>query len=186
MDNLQLRKYMIRKYKTHTCSWHQKVFRTCSISAKSTSYLLATLAFLNGKSASSSCSFVVVVLDNALHRKLKTDDSGLPFSTQFGIQSYHMTGLLLNLSFSGSESLLTTFDTVFSPTFCQIHSKKIIYVCKATIKDPTWVLSSLILYSRSGFLESIKVVRKQTISKCSRIFRPQFEFFLSQKFYRLR
>ena len=176
---------MIRKYKTHTCSWLRKVFRTCSISAKSTSYLLATLASLNGKSASSSHSFVVVVLDNALHQKLKTDDSGLLFSSQFGIQSYRMADLLLNLGFLGSESLLTTFDTVFRPTFCQIHSKKIRYVCKAAVKDATWVLSSLILYSRSRFLESIKVVRKQTISKCSRIFCLPFEFFLSQKFFRL-
>ena len=152
---------MIRKYKTHTCSWLWKVFRTCSISAKSTSYLLATLASLNGKSASSSHSFVVVVLDNALHQKLKTDDSGLPFSSQFGIQSYCMADRLLNLGFSGLESLLTTFDTIFSPTFCQIRSKKIMYVCKAAVKDVTWVLSSLILYSRSGFLESINVVRGQ-------------------------
>ena len=155
---------MLRKCKTYTCSWLRKFCRTCSISAKSTSYLLAVLASLDLKSSSSPRSFVAVVLDNALpYRKWKIDDSRLPFNSQFGIQSYGMADLLLNLGLSSSESLLTTFDTVFSPTFCQAYSSKITYVCKASFKDATWVSSSLILYSRSGFLESIKVVKRHQI-----------------------
>ena len=35
-----------------------------------------------------------------------------PFNSQFGIQFYRKADLLLDLGFSSSESLLTTFDTL--------------------------------------------------------------------------
>ena len=157
--------YMIRKCKTYTCSWLRKVFRTCSISAKSTSYLLAILASLDRKFSSSSRSFVVVVLDNALpYQKWKINDSGLPFNSQFGIQSYGIAELLLNLGFSNSESLLRTFDTIFNPTFWQ----EIIIKYRTCVKRPSrmrlgyWAPWSCT--QDPGFLNRSRLWGQQTIS----------------------